>query len=40
MSGPETSIWRVPGGGTSTRIWDDWAQVDWAPTTFDEPDCG
>jgi len=39
MSGPETSIWRVPGGGTSTRIWDDWAAVDWAPTSFDEPDC-
>lgn len=39
-SGPETSIWRVPGGGTSTRIWDDWALVDWNPTTFDEPDCG
>jgi len=38
-SGPETSIWRVPGGGTPTSIWDDWADVDWSPDTYDEPDC-
>jgi hypothetical protein len=38
-SGPETSVWRVPGGGTPTSIWDDWAAVDWSPATYDEPDC-
>lgn len=39
-SGSETSIWRVPGGGTPTSIWGDWATVDWAPGAFDEADCG
>ena len=29
-SGPESSIWRVPGGGTPTSIWNDWNQVDWS----------
>jgi hypothetical protein len=38
-SGPETSVWRVPGDGTPTSIWDDWAAVDWSPATYDEPDC-
>lgn len=28
-SGCESSIWRVPGGGTPTSIWNDWAAVDW-----------
>ena len=28
-SGPESSLWRIPGGGTPLSIWDDWAQVDW-----------
>lgn len=28
-SGPESSIWRVPGGGTPTSIWTTWASVDW-----------
>lgn len=38
-SGPETSVWRVPGGGTPTSIWDDWAQVDWRVTTFEDAEC-
>lgn len=28
-AGPESSIWRIPGGGTTTAIWRDWAGVDW-----------
>lgn len=28
-SGCQSSIWRVPGGGTPTSIWNDWAQVNW-----------
>jgi len=28
-AGPETSIWRIPGGGTTPAIWRDWAEVDW-----------
>ena len=28
-SGGETSIWRIPGGGTSLDLWDDWRGVDW-----------
>lgn len=28
-SGPETSIWRIPGGGTPLSIWDQWNVVDW-----------
>ncbi len=29
IAGPETSLWRVPGGGVSTLIWDRWRDVDW-----------
>ncbi len=28
-SGPKTSLWRVPGGGTPLSIWDTWNQVNW-----------
>ena len=28
-SGPESSVWRVPGGGTEFEIWNDWIGVDW-----------
>jgi hypothetical protein len=38
-SGPETSVWRVPGGSTPASIWDDWAAIDWAPGVYDTPDC-
>lgn len=29
LSGPEASLWRVPGGGVSTLIWDRWRDVNW-----------
>ncbi len=29
LAGPESSLWRVPGGGVSTLIWDRWRDVDW-----------
>lgn len=29
-SGPESSLWRIPGGGTPLSIWNDWAEVDWS----------
>jgi len=29
LSGPEASIWRVPGGGVSQDIWTRWYDVDW-----------
>lgn len=39
-SGPETSLWRIPGGGIPTTFWDDWEAIDWRTTTFDdEPAC-
>jgi|GEM_PF-2134496 len=38
-SGPETSIWRVPGNGTPDSIWDDWSQVLWNPSSFDLATC-
>ncbi len=28
-SGPETSLWRVPGGGVPFEVWEDWNQVEW-----------
>ncbi len=43
-SGPETSIWRIPGGDVSLGIWQDWREVNWAidfcaPTTVaDSPE--
>ena len=29
-SGPETSLWRIPGGDVSLEIWRDWQEVNWA----------
>jgi Secretion system C-terminal sorting domain len=28
-AGPETSLWRIPGGGVSTSLWSTWEQIDW-----------
>lgn len=40
VSGPNASIWRIPGGGTPTAIWSDWAQIDWNRNAFTEAKCG
>ena len=29
VSGPQTSIWRIPGGGVPQSIWNTWRDVDW-----------
>ncbi len=29
LSGPEASLWRVPGGGVSQSVWERWYEVDW-----------
>jgi hypothetical protein len=39
-AGPNASIWRIPGGGTPTSIWSDWAQIDWSRNSFTESNCG
>ncbi len=28
-SGSETSIWRIPGGGVSTSLWNTWNNINW-----------
>lgn len=28
-SGPETSLWRIPGAGVSFDVWQDWGEVSW-----------
>lgn len=28
-SGPETSVWRIPGGGVPMSVWETWRQIDW-----------
>jgi hypothetical protein len=28
-SGPETSLWRIPGGGVSPTLWQTWRQINW-----------
>ena len=28
-SGPESSLWRVPGGGIPFSLWDTWVDIDW-----------
>lgn len=38
-SGPETSIWRVPGGEVSQAIWDDWTGVQWNRTDLTPAVC-
>ena len=39
-AGPNASIWRIPGGGTSTAISSDWAGINWARNNFSEANCG
>jgi hypothetical protein len=39
-AGPNASIWRIPGGGTPTSIWNQWAQVNWGRNNFTEAQCG
>ena len=39
-AGPNASIWRIPGGGTPTSIWADWAGIDWNRNAFTESACG
>lgn len=39
-AGPNASIWRIPGGGTSTTIWDDWKKINWSRSSFTEAQCG
>ena len=29
LSGPETSLWRIPGGGVSQSVWDTWYECNW-----------
>lgn len=38
-SGPETSVWRIPGDGTPLSIWDDWGAVDWDSDVFSTYSC-
>ncbi len=35
-SGPETSLWRVPGGGVPIEVWQDWNEVDWSMNFCEE----
>jgi hypothetical protein len=35
-SGPETSVWRIPGGGTSLDIWNDLENVNWGYNPYSE----
>ncbi len=28
-SGPQTSLWRIPGGGVPLSLWNTWRQVNW-----------
>ncbi|MDN3920319.1 C39 family peptidase [Roseateles violae] len=39
-AGPNASIWRIPGGGTPTSIWNDWAGINWERSSFVESACG
>ena len=39
-SGAETSIWRVPGGGTSLNIWNTLQAVDWTVSLGGTPGTG
>ncbi|WP_269532268.1 C39 family peptidase [Chitinimonas sp. BJYL2] len=39
-AGPNASIWRIPGGGTPTTIWNDWAGINWQRSSFSEAQCG
>lgn len=35
VAGPNTSIWRVPGGEVPQAVWNDWRALDWQTTDFD-----
>ena len=39
-AGPNASLWRVPGGGVSQAIWNDWEGVNWQQNSFPSVDCG
>lgn len=39
-AGPNTSIWRTPGGQVPLAVWDDWAALDWNRAEFPAADCG
>ena len=38
-AGPETSIWRIPGGTVVQAVWDDWAGVDWERAGLVRAEC-
>ncbi|RHW76489.1 C39 family peptidase [Colwellia sp. RSH04] len=35
VAGPNTSIWRVPGGPVPQAVWNDWSALNWQQSTFD-----
>lgn len=39
-AGPNTSIWRTPGGQVPLAVWNDWSALDWARSTFPSANCG
>ena len=39
-AGPNTSIWRTPGGQVPLAVWDDWNALDWARSEFPSANCG
>ncbi|WP_209328609.1 C39 family peptidase [Pseudoalteromonas sp. PA2MD11] len=34
-AGPNTSVWRVPGGSVPQAVWNDWQQIDWLRAVYD-----
>ncbi|WP_428818466.1 C39 family peptidase [Microbulbifer sp. MCCC 1A16149] len=38
-AGPNTSIWRVPGGSVPQTVWNDWGNIDWERTNFTPGNC-
>ena len=38
-AGPNTSVWRVPGGSVPQAVWNDWGNVDWERTSFTPGNC-
>ena len=38
-AGPNTSIWRVPGGSVPQAVWNDWGNVNWERTSFTPGNC-
>lgn len=37
--GPGSSVWRIPGGNVPLSIWDDWSDLDWNMSSFNEATC-